>query len=149
MKKLILAAMIASTTGCASPPESIKPITVNPASFNAYSCEEIKDDATRITIETNRLHSILSEKASTDAVQMTAGLIVLWPALLFLEGGDGVEANEYSYLKGQSIALQAKADEMGCKLPSNFKAATVKPVESKEILSDKEQRKINTLRNHQ
>ena len=40
---------------------------------------------------------------------MGVGLVLFWPALIFLEGGDGPEAAEYAQLKGNYEALQDNA----------------------------------------
>ena len=40
---------------------------------------------------------------------MAVGLLLFWPALFFLEGGDGPEAAEYARLKGQYEALRTVA----------------------------------------
>ena len=36
---------------------------------------------------------------------MAVGMLLFWPALFFLEGGDSPEAAEYSRLKGEVEAL--------------------------------------------
>mgnify|MGYP001232624020 CR=1 FL=1 len=47
--------------------------------------------------------------AKKDNAQMGVGLVLFWPALIFLEGGDGPEAAEYAQLKGNYEALQDNA----------------------------------------
>jgi hypothetical protein len=42
------------------------------------------------------LYASLKKKADNDTAQMTVGMLLLWPTLFFLEGGDGPEASEYS-----------------------------------------------------
>ena len=45
---------------------------------------------------------------------MGLGVILLWPLLFTLEGGDGVAANEYSLMKGQYKALQTASVQKKC-----------------------------------
>jgi hypothetical protein len=56
----------------------------------------------------------LDKKADNDAAQLGIGLVLFWPALFFLEGGDGPEANEYSNLKGEYEALRKVAVQNKC-----------------------------------
>ena len=45
---------------------------------------------------------------------MAIGLIIFWPALFFLEGGDGASAAEYSRLKGEFEALEQASIQKSC-----------------------------------
>jgi hypothetical protein len=45
---------------------------------------------------------------------MGLGLIILWPTLFWLEGGDSAEAAEYQQLKGEVDALQQVFIEKKC-----------------------------------
>ncbi|MDC1214123.1 hypothetical protein N8000_06600 [Rhodospirillales bacterium] len=66
-------------------------------------------EATRISNRVNELHSQLEETADNDAAQMGVGLILFWPTLFFLEGGDGPQAQEYAKLKGERDAIEKVA----------------------------------------
>jgi hypothetical protein len=56
----------------------------------------------------------IDEEADADAWQMGVGLVLFWPALFFLEGGDGPQASEYSMLKGKYYAVESQHDMKGC-----------------------------------
>jgi hypothetical protein len=45
---------------------------------------------------------------------MAIGLILFWPALFFLEGGDGPQAAEYARLRGEVDALERVAIVKKC-----------------------------------
>lgn len=47
---------------------------------------------------------------------MGIGLLVFWPSLFLLEGGDGPEASEYARLKGTYEALRTVAVQKKCSL---------------------------------
>lgn len=68
----------------------------------------------RVERQVNDLYYRLDKKAGDDAVQMGIGLVLFWPALFFLEGGDGPEAAEYSRLKGEMQALEKVAIKKKC-----------------------------------
>ena len=58
---------------------------------------------------TTELYTRLKSERKKDNAQMGVGLVLFWPALIFLEGGDGPEAAEYAQLKGNYEALQDNA----------------------------------------
>ncbi len=60
------------------------------------------------------LHAQLKSTADADAAQMGIGLVLFWPTLLFLEGGDGPEAQEYARLKGERDAIEAVSIRKKC-----------------------------------
>ena len=45
---------------------------------------------------------------------MGVGLILLWPVLFFLEGGDDPRATEYSRLKGERDAVEKVSVQKKC-----------------------------------
>ena len=69
-----------------------------------------------VSQRTAELHRSLKTEANNDAVQMGIGLVLFWPALFLLEGGDGPEASEYAMLKGKYSALHDTAVSKQCDL---------------------------------
>ena len=63
---------------------------------------------------------------------MTVGLLVLWPVLFFIEGGDGPEAAQYAQLKGEFEALRQNTVSREC----NFTFRS--PVEIMDDLAETE-----------
>jgi len=55
----------------------------------------------------------LEAEAATDDAQFWSGVVFLFP-LFWLEGGDGIDAAEYSRLKGEFIALKDAAIKKQC-----------------------------------
>ena len=47
---------------------------------------------------------------------MGLGIVLFWPALFFLEGGDGVEAEEFAQLKGKLEAVEKSAVQQDCRI---------------------------------
>ena len=45
---------------------------------------------------------------------MGVGLVLFWPALFFLEGGNGALQSEYALLKGKYEAASTQYNRKGC-----------------------------------
>lgn len=101
--------------GCAKSADEIAPAYVSPLAYQNYNCAQIGEEVHRISVRASELSGIQDEKATTDAVVTTVGVIVFWPALFFIEG-DGQNAAELARLKGEYETLQRIASEKGCKL---------------------------------
>lgn len=104
-----------SVCGCAKSAKEIAPAYVSPLSFQNYSCAQIGQEVERISARAAELSGIQDEKATSDAVATTVGVVVFWPALFFIEG-DGQNAAELAQLKGEYETLEKIATGKGCKL---------------------------------
>ena len=71
----------------------------------------------------------MSER-SADNWQMGVGLILFWPSLFFLEGGDGPEASEYAQLKGNFEALRVNSVQKKCSISAQSPDEIIKAAES-------------------
>jgi len=100
--------------GCASQPDKLQSQYVSPLQYKDYDCEQIEDELEKVSNRVTTLYTDLKKKADGDSAQMAVGMIIFWPALFFLEGGDGPEANEYSRLKGEKAALDEIAIHKKC-----------------------------------
>lgn len=100
---------------CASPPSDIPAQYVSSANFKTQSCQALHEEADKAAVRASDLRYVLKDKANKDAAQLGIGMLFL-PTLLFLEGGDGLEAKEYSRLRGTLLAIGDVANEKGCPL---------------------------------
>ena len=66
---------------------------------------------------------------------MGVGLVLFWPTLFFLEGGDGPEASEYTQLKGEFEALRTNSVQKKCEID----ALSPEEVLKREDAKDKEE----------
>ncbi|QBQ53073.1 metal ABC transporter ATP-binding protein [Nitrosococcus wardiae] len=115
MKKVLLGSALAvMIVGCASSPDKIQTSYVSPMQYKNYDCDQIAGELGRISHRANELHGNLKKTADNDKAQMALGMVVFWPALFFLEGGDGPEAAEYGRLKGERDALEKAAIQKKC-----------------------------------
>jgi len=100
--------------GCASNPNKIDAAYVSPLKYKDYDCDQIAMEMDYVGQRTTKLHARLESERKKDNAQMGVGLVLFWPALFFLEGGDGPEAAEYSQLKGEFEALRQNSIQKKC-----------------------------------
>ena len=113
--KFFLALLTASLLiGCATQPKDLPTAYVSPLQYQNYSCDQIAMEMNRVSRKVNELRGDLKEEADNDSAQMAIGLIIFWPALFFLEGGDGADATEFSRLKGEFEALESISIQKSC-----------------------------------
>ncbi|MBG68248.1 MAG: hypothetical protein CMF03_10195 [Hyphomonas sp.] len=84
--------------------------------YQGYDCEQIALEQNRIERRTGELYQSLKKEANADKWQMGVGLILFWPALFMLEGGDGPEASEYARLRGEYNALSEVSIMKKCQI---------------------------------
>jgi len=99
---------------CASDPDKMSATYVSPLKYSKYDCDQIIMEMDHVSRRTSNLYRHLDKKSSNDDVAMGVGLILFWPALFLLEGGDGPEATEYANLKGDYEALRSNVVQKKC-----------------------------------
>ena len=109
---------IALLGGCATPPEDIQAQSVSHHQYSSLDCDALILEAKKVDARGSDIYNILHEKASTDTGQVAIGLLLFWPALLLVEGGDGAEAAEYGRLQGEWRELTAEATRKNCDMSS-------------------------------
>ena len=124
--------------GCATQPKDLPTTYVSPNQYQHYSCDQITLEMNRASRKANELQAKLKQDADNDAAQMAVGLVIFWPALFFLEGGDGPEAAEYSRLKGEFEALEEVSIQKKCGVEvqtatTTVTATTPSPGDSKSL----------------
>jgi len=80
----------------------------------ALNCTQLGGELERVSARKVELYNQLKKTADNDAAQMTVGLLILWPTLFFLEGGDGPQAAEYSRLLGEEETIQKMMVQKNC-----------------------------------
>lgn len=134
MSKAQVALLISAMTliGCASNPNKIDAAYVSPMKYKDYDCQQIAMEMDYVSERTNTLYQRLKSERTKDNWQMGAGLLIFWPALFFLEGGDGPEAAEYAQLKGEFEALRTNSVEKKCGLDDRRSPEEIMENKSKE-----------------
>ena len=118
MSKFLTLAIAGSLalSACASSPDKMTAMSVSTLSYESYDCDQIAAESQRVERRVSELYGQLKKTADNDSAQMAVGLILFWPTLFFLEGGDGPEAAEYRRLKGEYEALQKVSVQKKCGL---------------------------------
>jgi len=133
MKKIIsVLSTVFLLYGCASNPNKIDTAYVSPLKYKDYDCDQIALEMDYVGNRTTELYHRLKKERNADNWQMGLGLVLFWPALFFLEGGDGPEATEYAQLKGEYEALRENSVSKRCGLSRRSPEEIIKDAEEAE-----------------
>lgn len=141
MKKLILSIAIISftATGCASKSKDIQATYVSPLQYQHYNCDQLGQEMNRVGRKASEVGGSQDSAANKDAAAMAVGMVLFWPALFFLIGGDKKE--ELARLKGEHEALESIAIEKQCTtVLADLEAARKRQAEIEKELKEKEER---------
>ncbi len=142
MKRYFVTALLV-LAACASQPEEIGTSYVSPVHYKNFDCEQLNLEAERVSRRAFELHASLKDTADTDEAQMGIGLILFWPALFFLEGGDGAEAMEYARIKGERDAIEKRSIEQKCAIEFQKTAAATSGIDQQAGLAARPAAPIN------
>lgn len=129
-KTIAATATIISMFGCASNPNKIDAAYVSPLKYQKYDCDQISMEMDYVGQRTTALHTRLQKERTADNWQMGVGLVLFWPSLFFLEGGDGPEAAEYAQLKGEFEALRQTSVSKRCGIAAKSPEEIIKEAEA-------------------
>jgi hypothetical protein len=101
---------------CASNPDKIKAAYVSTIQYEKYDCDQLGMETMHVERNVNDLYASLKTKSDNDAWQMGVGMVLLWPMLFTLEGGDGPDAAEYARMKGEYEALRQVSITKKCNI---------------------------------
>lgn len=115
MRKQGLGLAVAATlmAGCATSSDKISSAYVSPMAYQNYDCAQLAAEGQRLVSRVTEIGGKLDNEARNDKVAMGVGLVLFWPALFFLGGDKGKEA-EFSRLKGEYEAVQQTAISKKC-----------------------------------
>ncbi len=142
MKRYFVTALLV-LAACATQPEEIATAYVSPLHYKNFDCDQLELEAERVSRRALELHANLEEMADTDEAQMGIGLILFWPALFFLEGGDGAEAMEYARIKGEREAIEKRSIEQKCAIEFQKTAAATSGIDQQASLAPRPAAPIN------
>ncbi|MFU8865033.1 MAG: hypothetical protein ACNA7O_14050 [Rhodobacterales bacterium] len=101
--------------GCAQKSEDIQGTYVSPMAYQSYNCQQIEQEARRVSARTSHIIGVQDQKASNDAVATGVALVLFWPAAFFI-GGNKENAAELGRLKGEMEALEKISIEKKCNI---------------------------------
>ena len=106
-------ALALTLTACAKSSDEIAADYVSPLTYQDYSCSQLGAELARVQTRAAQVAGVQDEAASSDEGVMAVGMILFWPALFFLEGDTGREA-ELGRLRGEADAIEAVATRKEC-----------------------------------
>lgn len=120
MKPLLLRsvaslASLSLVSACATHSADITPQYTSPMQYQSYSCKQIGAEMQTVSSRVSTLGAENDRIASNDEAAMGVGLILLWPALFFLDK-NSTQAAEYARLKGEFDALEKAGIQKNCGL---------------------------------
>jgi hypothetical protein len=113
LQLVIAAAIAAGASACAKNADQIGGTYISPIMYENYTCPQLAEEASRVSARAAQSAGIQDQKASNDAVAMTVGLIIVWPALFFIKGNDENTA-ELARLRGQMDAIEQASIRKRC-----------------------------------
>jgi hypothetical protein len=128
MRKIMLAACIGATlfqAACATAPDRVQASYVSPMEYSNHSCDQIREELVRVSDRVRMVAGQQSQDHTRDAVAMTVGLVIFWPALFFMSGKGHQE--ELADLKGRYDALDRAALDNNCSVSQEMHPGAAAP----------------------
>jgi hypothetical protein len=113
MRFLYCFAVALSIAGCATRSENIAASYVSPMTYASYNCNQLREEAARISSRVVQVTGAQDQKATGDAIATGVGVIIFWPAL-FLIKGDSTTAAELARLRGEMDAIEQTSTQKQC-----------------------------------
>ncbi|WP_068314752.1 hypothetical protein [Polycladidibacter hongkongensis] len=107
------AALALSVSACATSPGNITATYIPAATYQNFSCKQLAQEQRVVAQKVAELTGKQKRAATTDAVAVTVGAVIFWPALLLLAATED-EKEQLANLKGQHDALRLAAAQKGC-----------------------------------
>ena len=100
---------------------------VSPMQYQGYNCNQIGQELLRVNRQVLEVTGQQDKAANKDAVALGVGLVLFWPALFFMIGGDKKE--ELAKLKGRRRIYFAK---------NNYAAGVLEGIDNYNFLTNGE-----------
>jgi len=128
-------------SGCSKSAKDISPTYVSPLTYQQYSCNQIRQELTRVHRKVLEISGQQDKTANKDAIALTVGLVLFWPALFFMIGGE--KKHELGRLKGEYEALEKTAIEKECNIAAELEEARKRKEENDAKKSNNKHKNTN------
>ena len=115
MNRFPILFLAAALSGCASKAENIGASYVSPMTYDSWSCQQISQEAARVSARAAQLSGAQDSKATGDAIATGVGVVLFWPALFFIKG-DSTTAADLARLKGEMEAIEQVSIRKSCNI---------------------------------
>lgn len=113
--RFLAVAGLVLVVGCADRSADVAASYVSPLQYQAYDCNQLAQEANRVTARASQLSGIQDKNANNDAVATGVALVVFWPAAFFIGGNKETKA-ELARLKGELEAIEAASIGRNCRI---------------------------------
>lgn len=98
---------------CAPQPNEVAGTYVSPATYSSYNCSQLVSERNSVVRKVNELTGAQKKKADNDGAAMAVGMVLFWPALLFLGNKNDVSP-QLATMKGTYEAITAAGVAKRC-----------------------------------
>lgn len=120
-KSVFVTAAAVTISACAKSADQIEAAYVSPLQYESYNCRQLGEEISRVSARASELTGSQNQKATNDAVAMTVGMVVFWPALFFIKGNDQ-QAGELARIRGEMEAIEKVSIKKNCGYQFQHKA---------------------------
>lgn len=120
-KWLCISISILFISACSQKADKISPVYTSPLLYQHYSCDQIRQELSRVNRRALEVTGQQDSAANKDTAALAVGMVLFWPALFFMVGGDKKE--ELGRLKGECEALEKCAIEKECSIVAELEDA--------------------------
>lgn len=110
---LLAAALLVTTTGCATRSGDVAPRATDPAAYRGWDCDRLFDEIDAVQQQAADVAYAVDSRAGNNLIALGLGVTVFWPALLAMRP-DGLESQQLAELKGRYEALRSVATARPC-----------------------------------
>jgi len=112
----LLSASCFALSACTTHPDSVAARYVSPVAYQGYDCGQLTEEHRRLSAEVDRVTGLQRENANGDAVMLTVGLVLFWPALIGMAATKD-RKDELGRLKGDYEAVDMQIRLKQCAMP--------------------------------
>lgn len=124
-------------SGCSPRAKNTSATYVSPLQYQSYNCNQVGQELLRVNQRVLEVTGKQDSAATKDAVALGVGLVIFWPALIFMLVGDKKE--ELGRLKGEYEALEKTAIGKDCDIAHELQEAKLQKVAYEESKRPKDE----------
>jgi hypothetical protein len=128
---------------CAPSAKKVQASYVSPLQYQIYSCDQLQQEYIRVSQRVKEVSGQQDNAAGKDTAALMVGVMVFWPAVFLMIGGDKKE--ELSRLKGEAEAVEISAIQKNCALAAQIADARRHQQELEAEKKAKKAEEMNTL----
>jgi hypothetical protein len=110
----IAVSFVTGTSGCATKGANVTSSYVAQGTYDKATCATLARDIIDAQQHASALSGQLDSAADKDAAVVAVTLLLFWPAIFFVSGGDKEKQAELASVKGQFEAMNKVYKSKGC-----------------------------------